>query len=335
MSLVVPSYGRLRRGFTLIELLVVIAIIALLIGLLLPAVQKVRSAAARMTCQNNLKQLGLALHNYENANGALPPAGRSYGWGGAGYKPQDPVISNFSGLVLLLPYLEQTALFASWDQTTCSSYAYFTNGVATETFLGGAPSAANIALAQTIVKAFVCPSETSTGPAGLTNARGNYGVTATQGGQKTNYDFVANNGCGTNANYWTYLRHNSQQTVYMFGENSKTKMTDITDGTSNTIAMAETTFRVYNGNGNGWAFRGWVTGGVDPVSGINDWTYSTAVPVGIPGRLGSWMRVGSAHESGVNLLYGDGSVHFVSQTTPSSLLGQLSTISGNEVVSPP
>src|SRR5437867_6639943 len=105
-----------RSGFTLIELLVVIAIIAVLIGLLLPAVQKVREAANRMKCQNNLKQLGVALHNYHDTYGQFPPGAKSTGiYTGTNVtttNPADPIIYNIKGLFLLLPYIEQGNLYS-------------------------------------------------------------------------------------------------------------------------------------------------------------------------------------------------------------------------------
>src|SRR5438067_2020424 len=96
-----------RRGFTLIELLVVIAIIAVLIGLLLPAVQKVREAAARTKCQNNLKQMGLACHNYENQNGTFPCAGI--------YPIQGTAPDSYSVHARILPYIEQSSLYQLVD----------------------------------------------------------------------------------------------------------------------------------------------------------------------------------------------------------------------------
>jgi prepilin-type N-terminal cleavage/methylation domain-containing protein len=111
------SRPRRNRGFTLIELLVVIAIIAILIGLLLPAVQKVREAAARSTCQNNLKQLGLAVHNYESAYGVLPTSGQCESTGGDTTR-----YTAHSTIVFLLPYIEQENVFRLFDTSTPTYY---------------------------------------------------------------------------------------------------------------------------------------------------------------------------------------------------------------------
>lgn len=161
-----------RRGFTLIELLVVIAIIAILIGLLLPAVQKIREAANRMKCSNHLKQLGLACHNYNDTVGTLPPAylvGRGIGWNdGNNLGP--------SWLVLILPYVEQDNLFRQVSNSI-TNYQNFANPNAAA---GGANDQGWRSIRNTKIPPYLCPSDPFLGTQfngfGGGWERGNYGA---------------------------------------------------------------------------------------------------------------------------------------------------------------
>ncbi|MFO0847901.1 MAG: DUF1559 domain-containing protein [Gemmataceae bacterium] len=134
-----------EKGFTLIELLVVIAIIAILIGLLLPAVQKVREAAARTTCTNNLKQIGLAVHNYESANQLLPPSMNNRG---------------MTADVMLLPYLEQDARYKIWEPTQTGAGSFWCSNLQ-PVLRGYGPATATVFADEGNIKAYLCPSAPS------------------------------------------------------------------------------------------------------------------------------------------------------------------------------
>src|SRR5262249_49211648 len=152
---VMMTTSRSRSGFTLIELLVVIAIIAVLIGLLLPAVQKVREAAARMSCSNNLKQIGLAIHNYHETAGAIPI--NRYGDYSASSAFGGPYFtsSSWSFLAVLLPYLEQSSLYQTGN---------IANSIETAKGIdpggaAGTPTLATSSATAGIVKTYLCPSD--------------------------------------------------------------------------------------------------------------------------------------------------------------------------------
>lgn len=324
-----------RRAFTLIELLVVIAIIAILIGLLLPAVQKVRESAARMDCQNKLKQLGVALQNYHTAYNQLPPGGRSYGWpetANASHQP-DPIIYNMNGLILLLPYIEQHIIFVRWNPNGASgNYNTSSSPLATP----NAVASGNAALAATQIPTFVCPSDP--GPARITSATSSYTPDAGGGVQaaRSNYDFISSVNDLGSFNYW---KSASSTARYMFGENSTTRMIDILDGTSNTLAMGERTFNTFNGSTASWAYRCWTQTGIDPVGawnttipaqGLNIWNYNGKQEP--TGERASWYNASSLHPGGVNFVYADGSVHFIAQTIDVLSLTRMCTMADNQPI---
>ncbi len=329
------SNQRVQRahGFTLIELLVVIAIIGVLVALLLPAVQKAREAARRSECKNKIKQIGLALHNYHSTHNVLPPAGIGYGWciNSSTYQGT-PNILNVNGLSLLLPNLEQANIFNATRHETarqglntgcCCGISGNTVGT-----LAGNP-AVHAQMMSKQLAVFQCPSDSGNAFLGTGLC---YGVSSgNAGGAKTNYDFITSRS-DFNCNYWSRAGSASRR---MFGENSSTKFKDVTDGTSNTLMVGETTLDVWNGRTAAWGYRGWVMTGVDVASvGINNWAFSSA-PEAKFGRLGSWGRAGSMHPGAAHFALGDGSVRFISEFTNVTILNRLATMGDAQSVAVP
>jgi prepilin-type N-terminal cleavage/methylation domain-containing protein/prepilin-type processing-associated H-X9-DG protein len=333
-----------RRGFTLIELLVVIAIIAVLIGLLLPAVQKVRAAAARVSCQNNLKQLGLAMHNYEGAVGHLPPAFRNNvppAWTGLpGY------FFSWSALAELSPYLEQTNVYNRMDLTQ-PIYVPPNFNI----------SPANQFAVQQVIKLFLCPADKGQ-PVSVAYGEPVIGP--------TNYAVCVGSGT-TNGGppFGSPLGSDG-----MFTAGTTFRITDVSDGSSNTAMMSESLLGDGPENASGaipgdpqlvYAYTGF---GVP----LSDGACAGAAQWNVSNRRGfTWasgeMRCGSynhyyapnpplydcvtndattftsmafraarsRHTGGVNVLFGDGSVHFVANGIDLGVWRGLATRSGGEV----
>ena len=322
---------RSRRGFTLIELLVVIAIIAVLVALLLPAVQQACEAARRSTCKNKLKQLGLALHNYHDTHSVFPFAGSSVGLGGNA--SADP-IKNTSGLSMLLPFLDQAPLYNNLDFNIASG----DRDAGTGTVLVSA-GGTNDQWVSEKLDIFLCPSDD--GSPFYTAADSTYGISTTS---------VANGYLGARSSYglsiwaeswsnsWNTQANNSRR---LFGIDSNSKMSSVTDGTSNTVAMSESTLDVYDGDAIKWGYIGHVGVGIDIAAYhsryINDWECCgwTSPPYGRPSRVGQlaeWGTPGSLHTGGCHVLMGDGAVRFLSENIDNTVRTSLATISGGEVI---
>jgi prepilin-type N-terminal cleavage/methylation domain-containing protein len=323
-----PRSRKARIGFTLIELLVVIAIIAILIALLLPAVQQASEAARRTQCKNNMKQIGLALHNYLDVHQAFP---MSYSI--------DGIFTNLgkgrSWIVGILPYFDQGPLYNTIDMSAPLA--------PTATSPTPTPYSPNTIAAMSVLTALLCPSDSSYG-AGKLNGRANlsndfWGVTS--------YKAVAGNNWGSSsATAYNGVTYNWIRT-HATGRNSPsnngldagngwmcrnnraggpfvTRIRDFSDGTSNTLMVGEALpGRVTHTT---WWF-------------FNHTTATCAIPLNFYNKInitaGDWPNnysFASAHVGGGHFLMGDGTVRFVSENIDMNTYWNLATIDGKEIV---
>jgi prepilin-type N-terminal cleavage/methylation domain-containing protein/prepilin-type processing-associated H-X9-DG protein len=335
------------RGFTLIELLVVIAIIAVLIALLLPAVQAAREAARRSQCVNNLKQIGLAMMNYESTNGSLAPGTKGCCWG--------------SWIAFVLPYLEQTAGYNAYNFVA----GYFPSGSSMSLNDPGGGTLlrysgkCNATAVQARINTMLCPSDSATSGE-LNIPSHNYSL---NWGNTVFGQYSLPLGCTTNCTvafagapfsdiYPCNASSGGACTVGNTVSQSGTMpLASITDGTSNTMMAAE----IIQGQDKGsaldlrgftwWAYSTGFTAYLTPnsttkelmPSGYCQYPYGTNPPCssasyGAAGNMSSYLAARSRHPGGVNSVFLDGSVRFIKNSINAYTWRSLSSSKGSEVI---
>jgi prepilin-type N-terminal cleavage/methylation domain-containing protein/prepilin-type processing-associated H-X9-DG protein len=329
------------RGFTLIELLVVIAIIAVLIALLLPAVQAAREAARRSQCVNNLKQIGLGMHNYHDTNGSLPPGVKSCCWG--------------TWLVFMLPQIEQQSLFNAWNFG--GDYLYYQGQYDAPLRYGGV---ANLTVTSTRVNAYMCPSDG--------NNQSLTGIGSTLSGvlyRITSQNYVVNFGNLHTPQQNSYMNvpflgapfsdHDSRLTGVSAGTRGQYvfNFSSINDGLTNTLLASECIVGVgtggqykssYDLRGFSWwgsaaSFVGWLAPNSTLPDVLEASTYCVYPAPNNPPctqpttALPKMNAARSQHPGGVNVTMADGSVKFMKNSISLNVWRALSSTKGSEIVS--
>ena len=339
-----PRSRRTKTGFTLIELLVVIAIIAVLIALLLPAVQQAREAARKTQCKNNLKQIGLALHNYHDNHSQFPAAIIFPAYKSAVNCALDGQTFNLNttGWTMLLPFFDQAPLYSTYDFNMASSTAYSSGAPNGLLFAGGATLVnPNLKVTQKVLTGLLCPSDS--GPQVFDNPTGT-DYRADKAGT-SNYLFSGGDLHEQTRSYQAYSASTdvlpdgrSVLRQGFFGVDSSGGLRDAGDGTSNCFLVGEsrrvkasTSYVPTWGQGKWVSVMGRIATGANATYDLiclfhlnKDVGDCLLVPTTAKGSY-AW-TYSSAHAGGAHFLMGDGTVRFISDSINHQLLMQLNQI---------